>query len=382
MMNNAENIKFVSPVVSDTNFKDVPASVQATHNELFRHSAYGIFSLPFIGGTVDRDLTMHGLAPVTSVLDMKDPSNPSQNAPFTTSPVSANLMNVRSSSSGLVQEQFKRFGFPHLAYPSNPYLLTPYDGVYVVGDNNFDVNSNPKPDNQCHVEDIQAPVADYLSQIEVAPEELFLSNHTIGNSASAWSSYSGGYVAEFEARKTIKAGRTHDGTNSIYDLMTLPTYITPEGDLKVAVHTKAILHAGAEVALYPGTEIPQGAEAALYIAFFPSGSCSTNVLQRTAPPRNYETVPLSQGALPEQEEITIENKGIEVYPNPAANELNVLHYSEAPTSLLEVYDLSGKILLQEQIKNNATQQIDFNRLENGIYLMRIAGSNFKLIVNK
>ena len=380
-MNNAENIKFVSKVVSDTNFEDVPASVQASHKILARTSAYQFFNGQPFHGSFSMDPTMHGLAPVTSVLDMKDPSNPSQNAPFTTSPVSAGLMNTHKVGSTIIQEQFKRFGFPHLSYPSNPYLLTPYDGVYAVGDNNFDVNNNAKPDNQCHVEDVQAPVADYLSQTEVAQEELYLSNQTIGGSASDFSGYTSGYIAEFEARTIIKAGRTHDGTNSIYDLMALPLYLTPAGDLKVAVNTKAILHAGEEVALYPGTEIPQGAEADLYIDFFPSGSCTTNVLQRTAPTRGYETVPLTQQPPPEQD-VVIENKGIEVFPNPAANELNVLHYNEAPTSVLEIYDLSGKKLLQKEIQNNARQTIDFNLLENGIYLMRIADKNFKLIVNK
>jgi hypothetical protein len=76
-------------------------------------------------------------------------------------------MNVRSSSGGLVQHPDKRFGFPHLSYPSNPYLITPYDGVYAVGTNNVDVNNNPKPDNQWHVEDVQGPVADYLSKYKV-----------------------------------------------------------------------------------------------------------------------------------------------------------------------------------------------------------------------
>jgi hypothetical protein len=293
------------------------------------------------------------------------------------------LNEYKFTNNCLVQHPDKRFGFPHLSYPSNPYLITPYDGVYAVGTNNVDVNNNPKPDNQWHVEDVQGPVADYLSQTEVAPEDLFLSNQTIGSSAAMFSGYAGGYIAEFEARNSIICGNTSNGTISLYEIKNFQRYLTPPGNLQVAINTKAIIHAGVEVALYPGTEIPQGAEAALYIDFFSPGTCNTNVLQRAASAQQaFETVPMTHEELPETITIPIEHKGIEVYPNPVASQLNVLRHSEDPSSMVQIYDLSGKLILEETIENNSRQTIDFNRLENGIYLMKISGSNFKLIVNK
>ena len=364
---------------SPANFDESPASVVATQNELHRGSAYQHYSS--VGGTSSHDPTMHSFAPVSSVLDLRNPST-GQNQPFTASAVGLGLMNVRSSSSGLVQHPDKRFGFPHLAYPSNHYQVTPYDGVYAVGTNNLDLNNNTKPDNQCHVEDVQAPVADYLSQTEVAPEEMFLSNQTIGGTASAWSGYLGGYVAEFEARNKIIIGRTLDGFASIYDFSNTQPYLTAGGDLKVAVNTKAIIHAGQSVELYPGTEIPQGAEAALYIDFFPNGSCTANVLQRSAPPRGFETVPLNTSSLPTEETKFVESKGIKIYPNPANNELNVVYSNTGTSSMAEVYDLSGKLLLRQVLQNNAAEKIDLNSISNGIYLLRISDTNFKLIVNK
>ncbi len=382
-MNNAENIKFVSKVVSDTNFEDVPASVQASHKILARTSAYQFFNGQPFHGSFSMDPTMHGLAPVTSVLDMKDPSNPSQNAPFTTSPVSAGLMKTHKVGSSIVQHADKRFGFPHLSYPSNPYLLTPYDGVYAVGTNNVDVNNNPKPDNQCHVEDVQAPVADYLSQTEVAPEKLFLSNQTVGGSASAWANYSGGYIAEFEAREKIIAGNTINGTISLYEVDNFKRYLTAPGDFKVAVNTKAIIHAGQSVEFYPGTEIPQGAELAAYIDFFSASSaCTTNVLSRKRPPRSYAAIPATDSDKEPTPDQVTELQNIEVYPNPVKDDLTVINHSGEEHSDLMIYDISGKLLISQEISNNKQESLDLHRLENGIYLMKVEDKIFKLILSK
>ena len=367
-----------------SHFEDVPASVPATHSELFRHSSYRIFSNPFIGGTVSRDLTMHSLAPVTSVLDMKDPSNPSQNAPFTLSAESAGLLMVRPSSGGPVQHPLKRFGFPHLSYPSNPYLLTPYDGVYAVGDNNLDVNNNPKPDNQCHVEDVQSPVADYLSQAEVAPIKLYLCNHTVGASASARSGCSGGYKAEFEAREKIIAGNTEDGTASIYLVdNTSPLFLSPQGDFKVAVGTSASLHAGESVVFYPGTEFPEGCEVAAYIQPFPSGTGCSNVLNRQAN-KGDETISVisNGGQLSESSPAAVVAENVQIYPNPAKSNIKVKNYSGSESSELLIYNLSGQIVQKSMLNNEAENSLELNQLENGIYFLRVDGKNFKLIISK
>jgi len=77
----------------------------------------------------------------------------------------------------------------------------------------------------------------------------------------------------------------------------------------------------------------------------------------------------------------VESKGIKIYPNPANNELNVV-YSNTSTSMAEVYDLSGKLLLRQVLQNNTPDKIDLNSISNGIYLLRISDTNFKLIVNK
>jgi hypothetical protein len=367
---------------SPQNFEDVPASVVATQNILFRSSAYQYYGQFPFGGAVTLDANMHGIAPVTSVLDLKDPNNPSLPAPFTLSAESAGLLMIRHPGSGLVQHPQKRFGFPHLSYSSNPYLVTPYDAVYSVGTNNIDVNSNVKPDNQCHVEDVQAPVADYLSQVEVAPELLFMSNQTIGQSASAGPNYMGGYIAEFEARNTIVAGKTSDGTSNIYELYNNLNWLTPNGDLKVAIGTKAIIHAGNSVELYPGFEVPQGADAALYIDFFgQSPACTTNVLQRNSSSHNYGTVPLIAEDIGKKD-IVIMQSGIEIYPNPVKDQITIANYEHHENSQLQIFDLGGKLVFEREITGNGKQSLELSTLQNGIYLMQIHDKKFKLIVSK
>jgi len=336
-----------------------------------------------VGGTSSHDPTMHSFAPVSSVLDLRNPST-GQNQPFTASAVGLGLMNVRSSSSGLVQEQFKRFGFPHLAYPSNHYQVTPYDGVYAVGTNNVDFNSNPKPDNQCHVEDVQAPVADYLSQTEVAPIKLYLSNQTVGASAYNFSGYTGGYKAEFEAREKIITGNSYNGSNTIYDLESTQPFLTPQGDFKVAVAVSASLHAGVSIELYSGTEFPQGSEVAVYIQAYPSTSGCNNVLGRQAMTHNNQTVPVISDGIKNQNDVSIPivAENVQIYPNPANARVVIKNYSANEFSQATIYDIGGKVVHKAELINGQENAVDLKSLENGIYILRIESKSFKLIIDK
>ncbi|MBI4645397.1 MAG: hypothetical protein HY738_02095 [Bacteroidia bacterium] len=109
----------------------------------------------------------------------------------------------------------------------------------------------PKPSNQFHVEDPQVQIGDYLARIEVAPEDLFLSNRNLG--ATLFEDTPDNYrTAEFEARNSIIVG------NGIYGQNNNLYYLTPDGDFVVDNNSKAIMHAGYEIEFLSGTEVEYG----------------------------------------------------------------------------------------------------------------------------
>src|SRR5690625_360161 len=82
----------------------------------------------------------------------------------------------------------------------------------------------------------------------------------------------------------------------------------------------------------------------------------------------YSNEPLSFQSL-EKNEITL-------YPNPADNFLHIENLTESVQ--IEIYDLSGKVLLSQEI-NEAEKRVNLSRLGEGIYLyqLRQQGKNIK-----
>lgn len=61
-----------------------------------------------------------------------------------------------------------------------------------------------------------------------------------------------------------------------------------------------------------------------------------------------------------------------VYPNPSSNILNIDFKNESnATFTLEVFDITGKIILNQTTKNKQTP-IDVSKIENGIYFLRVS----------
>jgi len=349
-------------------------------------------------GNADFDSKLHGFTPIASALDLHDPTNGSPASNFSrvdNVPTGLNLLNIRvNTSNQLVQHPQARFGFPYLAYPTNHYQVTPFDAVFVIGTNNgFDADNNPRPDNQYHNEDPQEFIGNYLSRVEVAPIQLFLSNQTIGLTASAFNGYTGGYKAEFEAREKIIAGRTDSsGLNNIYGLYGNQNYLTPNGDLKVAIGTNAIMHSGNLIEFLPGVEVPIGAELDAYIQPYNcadvlfrvnNNSDSNNDTPAThnLPNMGFDyDKPLNKTA---DRKIT----SFLLYPNPNSGTFTYVNVVDNElTSTLLVSDLSGKIVYTTTIYNNSTLELNLNQLENGLYIVKVfnknSSDNFKLTINK
>ena len=64
----------------------------------------------------------------------------------------------------------------------------------------------------------------------------------------------------------------------------------------------------------------------------------------------------------------IEN-GVNVYPNPVKNVLNVV--TNAGTATLKLYDASGRLVKQQQVNGKTIQRITVGSLKNGLYLLKI-----------
>jgi gluconolactonase len=83
---------------------------------------------------------------------------------------------------------------------------------------------------------------------------------------------------------------------------------------------------------------------------------------------NYPGYVVSKHILPDAIKLTTDNPRIKIYPNPVQNEL---HLSlSGKTGMLEVFDISGKTVLQKEIRKNNTS-IDVSGLHNGIYFIKI-----------
>jgi len=65
----------------------------------------------------------------------------------------------------------------------------------------------------------------------------------------------------------------------------------------------------------------------------------------------------------------IDNTGVNVYPNPIRNDLNI-EFTDKSSRTIKVYDLLGKVLI-EKISNSKNEIIDMSMLEDGIYIINI-----------
>ncbi|MBN2668726.1 MAG: T9SS type A sorting domain-containing protein [Bacteroidales bacterium] len=73
---------------------------------------------------------------------------------------------------------------------------------------------------------------------------------------------------------------------------------------------------------------------------------------------------------------------IEVYPNPADNYLvvNTIHESYLQNETIEIYDLTGKLVMSSTVETSKGFTIDVSVLQKGIYLVKIGAETQKLVV--
>ena len=70
-----------------------------------------------------------------------------------------------------------------------------------------------------------------------------------------------------------------------------------------------------------------------------------------------------------------------VYPNPASTKVSIL-FSEFVTTNVVILDLTGKIILNEALKNTDSFVFDVSAFQSGLYLVTTAkGEVKKLVIN-
>jgi len=63
---------------------------------------------------------------------------------------------------------------------------------------------------------------------------------------------------------------------------------------------------------------------------------------------------------------------IKIFPNPAAEYLNVLLGEDYATATVTVYDMNGRQVLKNDFKNNSNLQIETSELNSGTYLLKLS----------
>lgn len=82
-----------------------------------------------------------------------------------------------------------------------------------------------------------------------------------------------------------------------------------------------------------------------------------------------------------QETLSIEQysdtvKSFKVFPNPLTNtnEINI-QFSKSISASINIYDLTGKVVLSDELVEKTAKQIDVSSLNNGIYMLQIVAEN-------
>lgn len=90
--------------------------------------------------------------------------------------------------------------------------------------------------------------------------------------------------------------------------------------------------------------------------------------------QNAACTPVVNVGLPER---TVNKLKIWMYPNPANSELIINLEYNAKNASVKIYDVTGRIVLETDIKSSYTKTINISDLSNGVYLVDIIEGNMK-----
>jgi uncharacterized repeat protein (TIGR01451 family) len=69
---------------------------------------------------------------------------------------------------------------------------------------------------------------------------------------------------------------------------------------------------------------------------------------------------------------TVEPNGLNIYPNPAKNEVFIgLPADEDKPGVIDVFDIYGKLIMSQALKASAQNKIELNGLSSGVYMLQV-----------
>jgi hypothetical protein len=123
----------------------------------------------------------------------------------------------------------------------------------------------------------------------------------------------------------------------------------------------------------------------IYVACDSSGSTSGPTQNVTTTPANpgsiLEFTYQQQGGIRYTNNSIVEelnDKTIDVYPNPARTYIIVYNYKDAIGRKIEMFDLNGKIVSKTKVSALATR-IETNKMSNGLYILKVSDAKGKSI---
>lgn len=81
---------------------------------------------------------------------------------------------------------------------------------------------------------------------------------------------------------------------------------------------------------------------------------------------------LNQGQNIGYEEVIVDFN-VSLFPNPTANLATLIIHDDSESYQIELYDISGKLLIQENSFSNTNYTFDLSTYERGIYMVKIIG---------
>jgi len=74
----------------------------------------------------------------------------------------------------------------------------------------------------------------------------------------------------------------------------------------------------------------------------------------------------------------LQDRTIDVYPNPASNFIIVYNYANAAGRTIEMFDLKGRNILRQQV-SGLTSRIETNKIPNGLYVIKVTDKSGKVM---
>ena len=70
-----------------------------------------------------------------------------------------------------------------------------------------------------------------------------------------------------------------------------------------------------------------------------------------------------------------------IYPNPVSNTINVKEENVNKISQLQIYDIAGKLILEQEKPFRYINSLDVSQLAPGVYIIKLDGVSSKFIKN-